>query len=135
MTAFGKSIAAIEDIPLAGSVDNVLADKPGITLNEPSRVRLFVSRETVDVEVAITVGGSNVYPRGPAALNAVVGTLPSTQDDLLIDIMAQRNDTIIVEATNKDAAAAREVRVLAFITPVTDAVLSSAMSIRGGIRP
>jgi len=133
MVAFGKTIAAIVKVPVGGSIDNVLADKPGITLSEAARIQIFMSRETVNLQVSITIGGANVYPQGPTALEAVVGTLPSTQDDMLVDVMAQKSDTIIISAVSTDAAI-REIRALVFLQPVSDAVLSSAMAIRGARR-
>ena len=133
MTAFGKTISAIVKVPVGGSIDNVVENKPGITLNEPSRIQIFMSRETVNLQVSITIGGANVMPQGPTALNPTVGVLPSTQDDMLVDVMAQKSDTIIIAATSTDAAI-REIRALVFITPVSDAVLSSAMAIRGARR-
>lgn len=133
MTAFGKSIAAIVAVPSNGSIDNVIENKPGITMSEPSRIKIFMSRQAVTVQVSITIGGVNVYPQGPTALDSVAGTLPSTQDDMLVEVMAQKSDTIIIAAVSTDAGI-QEIRALVFIMPVTDAVLASAMAIRGGVR-
>jgi len=118
MVAVGYSLTGISAIPLAGSVENVLAEKPGRVLRQPSQVFIYLTRETVDVLATVTVGGSNVFPQGPTNVVAGVGTLPSTQDDRIIEVLAQRGDEIIIAGTNADAANPRELRALVQVIPI-----------------
>jgi len=118
MSALGYSIAAISDIPQADSVDNVLANRPGVKLARPSKVIIYMTRETIEVLAVVTVGGTNVFSSGPTNISTVIGSLPSTQDDKIIEVVAARGDEIIVSGTNSAAAAARELRVLVQVMPI-----------------
>lgn len=117
MAATGQSITAIEDIEANGSVANVVKDKPGITLKRRSIVQIFLTREAVGVEATVTIGGSNVFPQGPVNVVAAVGTIPSTEDDEIIEVIAQASDTIIIAAVNTTAGDL-EIRALIKIMPV-----------------
>lgn len=118
MAALGYSITGISDIPISGEVENVIADKPGFILREGSTVNVFLTRETVDVRATVTIGGSTVLPSGPVNTIPAVGTLPSTQDDRLVTVVAAKGDTIIIAGVNQDAGEARELRVLVKVTPI-----------------
>jgi len=131
MAASGYSIAAISDIDPAGNVDNVIANLPGVKLREASVVKIYLTRESVDVLASVTVGGSLVFPAGPTNVVAAVGTLPSTEDDELIVILAQASDEIIISGTNSNVAA-QELRALVQVMPVDDAILLHAAKIRTG---
>jgi len=131
MTAFGYSITGISDIDATGSVGNVIAEKPGRQLAGPSIVRIYLTRESVDVEAQVTIGGTNVFPSGPVNVVAAVGTLPSTQDDEVITVVAQAGDSIIIAGTNANAAK-QELRALVKVTLVDDAILLHAAAIRKG---
>ncbi len=131
MAASGYSITGITDIDPAGSVTNVIAEKPGIKLRQASVVNIFLTRESVDVEAVVTVGGTNVFPSGPVNVVAAVGTLPSTQDDDVITVMGMAGDDIIIGGTNANAAA-QELRALVKVMPIDDAILLHAAKIRTG---
>lgn len=117
MGARGQSITGITDIAAAGDIDNVIKNKPGTVLSRRSAVQIFLTREAVEVLATVTVGGSIVFPQGPVNLVATVGTIPSTQDDLIIEVIAQKGDEIIIAGTNS-AAGALELRALVKIMPV-----------------
>jgi len=130
MAASGYTISAIADVPATGKVDNVVEALQGITLRQASRIRVYLSREGVDVLAGVNIGGNQVLQTGaPVPLNAIVGVMPSTQDDMVLEVFAQANDLIIVSATN-DNAAAQELRVLLQVMPLDDVLLSSAINMR-----
>lgn len=117
MSARGQTITGITDIAATGEIDNVIKNKPGTTLSRKSAVQIFLTREAVDVLCTVTVGGSIVMAQGPVNINAVVGTIPSTQDDLIIEVIAQKGDEIIIAGTNATAGAL-ELRALVKIMPL-----------------
>ncbi len=130
MAAQGYSITGITDIPLTGIIENVVANRQGITLRQASRVRVYLSRESVDVLAGVNIGGTQVLEAGaPVPIDAVVGSMPSTQDDLVIEAIAMPNDLIIISGTNSNAAA-QELRVLIMVTPIDDVVLNAAIKAR-----
>lgn len=117
MTAVGYTIAAIFDILQANNVANVLADRQGRILKRRSKVFIYLTRETVEVLTAVTVGGTEVFSSGPVNISTVIGSLPSTEDDLLIQVVAQGGDEIVIAGTNSAAAASRELRALVQVMP------------------
>jgi hypothetical protein len=128
--ASGYSISGISDIDATGNVDNVIANKRGRTLKELSVVDIYLTRESVDVQAAVTVGGTEVFPQGPVNIETVAGSLPSTQDDRVITTIGQPNDEIIIAGTNANAAA-QELRALVKVMPLDDAAVVSALNLRG----
>jgi len=128
--ASGYSITGISKIPATGAIDNVIANKRGRTLKEMSVVDIYLTRETDDVLVAVTVGGTEVLPQGPANIDTVLGSLPSTQDDRVITTIGAPNDEIIIQGTNADAAE-RELRALVKVMPIDDTALVAALNLRG----
>lgn len=114
-------IAVINDVPLNSTVESLLLGRPGFTLNEPSRVRVYATRETVDVLLGLIVGQAIVMPNGsPANISTVIGSLPSIQDDLWAEGFGIAGDDIIIQAVNNDGVAAREARVLVKVVAVDD---------------
>jgi len=133
MASSGYTITGITDIPITGNVANVVEGQQGITLRAPSRVKVFLNRESVDVLVGVNIGGTQVLEAGsPVPINATVGDMPSTQDDLYCEVMAMANDLIVVSATNANAAL-QEVRVLIQVMPIDDVVLGAALRAVKGI--
>jgi len=125
------SMEQITDIPLSSDA-SLLTNKRGRVLPEASRVKVYANRETVDVTFGITVGATEVLAAGGgAAVNATAGDVPSTRDDLIADTFGEAGDEVLILATNADAAAAREARVIVFVTPVDDNALQSAMDMLG----
>jgi len=131
MAASGYSIAAIAEIEAGKSIDNVIKNLSGVKLREASVVIIYLTRGAVGVLVTVTVGGSVVLPSAPVNLVTVNGTLPSTQDDEIIVVMAQASDEIIIAGTNADAAT-QELRALVQVLPIDDAILLHAAKIRTG---
>jgi len=121
----------VRDIPISSS-ESLFADKRGRVLAEPSRIKLYANRETVDVTFNVTIGAEEaVAAGGIAAVNATAGDAPSTRDDLILDTFGNIGDEILILATNADAAAAREARVICFVIPVDDNALQMAMGMLG----
>lgn len=130
MGAVGYSIAVNSDIPLEGKVDNIVEGLQGITLRQPSRVRVWLSREGVDVLAGVNIGGNQVLQTGaPTPLDATVGAMPKIQDDLMVEVFANVNDLIIISGTNGNAAA-QELRALIQVLPIDDVLLLSAINMR-----
>lgn len=117
MAARGQTITAIAIIPAGEDIDNVVKNKPGVTLALRSAVQIFLTRGSVDVLTTVTVGGSIVMPQGPVNLNTNDGTIPSVEDDGIIEVIAQKGDEIIIAGTNANAAD-QELRALVKIMPV-----------------
>jgi len=131
MAATGYSITDLTDIPATGTVDNTIKDKTGQKLSAASRLQFFLSAEGPgDVQAQITVGGTQVLNQGPVALQPAVGTLPSTQDDMLLECFGQAGDEILIFANNSNVAS-REIATLVRVMPLDDAVIGSALKIRG----
>jgi len=130
LAASGYSIAQVFDVPAGEAENNIIANKPGVKLAETSLIEIFLTREAVGIEFNVTVGGTNVYPQpGPANINTVDGTLPSVQDDGVIDTIAQGGDEIIISATNSSAGDL-EARALVKVMPIGDAMLRTAVKLR-----
>jgi len=130
MGASGYSIAQVFDVPIGGAENNIIANKPGVKLAQTSVVDIYLTRESVDVVFNVTIGGTNVYPQpGPANISTVDGSLPSTQDDKVISVVAAAGDEIIISASNSNAAL-QEARALVKVMPVDDAMLVSAQKLR-----
>jgi len=120
------TIPAIADVPLS-STQNIIEGLTGRTLDAASRIVIFANRETIDISFTINIGAEVAMLRGVAAINTTAGDAPSTQDDMIVDTFGDVGDEIIIDANNADAAAAREARVLVFVTPVTDMALAEGM--------
>jgi len=131
MAAFGYSIAQVTSVPANDNVNNIIANKPGVKLPAGANVvDIYLTREGVGIEFNVTIGGSNVYPQpGPANVNTVLGSLPSTQDDMVITAIAQGGDEVVIAASN-GSAAALEARALVKVMPVDDGMLRTAAKLR-----
>jgi hypothetical protein len=128
------SISAIEDVPLSGRIANVFANLAGRVLTEPSIVLIALNRESVDVLVGVSIGGTEVLPANSAVtVQATVGVMPVLPDDIIVTSAGQAADEIIISATNADAGAPREVRAIAKIIPVEDQALFQAVAAVQGI--
>jgi len=119
------TITNITDVAIAGTA-SLLNGEPGRVLPEASRVRCYANREVVGLLLDSTVGSERITSRAPSALQATVGVMPVVPDDLLFDTFGNAGDEIVIIAANSDAAA-REARVLLFVTPVDDFALQRAM--------
>jgi len=124
------TLGVVVDVP-AGGTSSLLADQRGRTLLEPSRVICFANREGVDVLFNSTVGAESVTQDQAAAINTVLGDVPSTRDDKLFDTFGFAGDEIVIRAANSNAAG-QEARVTLFIIPVDDNELQRA---GGGFNP
>jgi len=120
------TITNVTDIPLS-STASIISGERGRTLNEPSRVQIFANRETTAVLFNITLGGESLLQDGISAVNAVDGDAPSIRDDGIVDTFGNAGDELVIRAANSDGAAAREARVIIFVTPVDDVALQKAM--------
>jgi len=117
MPAIGYSITGIVDIPAGEAVSNIIENKPGVKLARRSAIDIFLTRESVDVLATVTVGGTNVFPQGPVEIDTVVGSIPSTQDDNVISVIAEAGDEILIAGVNSNVAA-QELRALVKVLPV-----------------
>jgi len=120
------TISNITDVPLS-TTSSLLAGERGRILPEPSRVRIYANRETAAILYNITVGAESAVQDGVSAINATAGDTPSIRDDKIADTFGNAGDEIVIRAANSDGAAAREARVVVFVTPVDDEALQAAM--------
>lgn len=121
------TISNVTDVPLSTTV-SILAAERGRTLPEASRVQIFANREDADISFNITLGADSITEDQGAAINATAGDLPSTRDDKIADTFGNAGDELVIRARNQGAAAAKEARVIVFITPVDDVALQNAMN-------
>jgi len=118
MPATGYSITGIESLPAGETVANIIKDKPGVKIaSKRAAVDIFLSRQDADVQATVTVGGTNVFPTGPVPLDTTAGVMPSTQDDLVISVIAVQGDEILIAGVNNNAAA-QELRALVKVMPI-----------------
>lgn len=123
------SVASVISVA-AGKTTNLLTGLRGRTLLEPSHVRIYANREVVDIEYTVTIGSEAVGQNLPAPINTVAGDTPSTRDDLIVDSFGGAADEIIIDAKNANAAA-KEARVIVFVTPIDDNMLARAAGMLG----
>jgi len=125
--ADGYTITQIFDIPLSDSEDNIILGKGGVKPTEPSLIEVFANVEDVDVTLGVRIGDTDVLQAGSrATLQATVGVMPSTRDDKIVSAIGAAGEEIIVSGRNADAAAAAELRVIIFVTPINDVILQRA---------
>jgi len=115
------TITIVEDIPQASTVQNLVEGRSGRVMDEPSRVRVYATRETVDVTLGFVFGREEILPAGSVTnISTVIGSLPSRQDDLITETFGDTGNEIIIQGVNADAAAARELHLLIDVTAVDD---------------
>lgn len=119
------TISAITDIA-ANSSASLIDGLRGRTLQEASRVLVFMTRQAIDVLATVTIGGTEVLGSGRASINAAVGTKPAVPDDLIIDSGGLAGEEIIVTGQNLTAGAL-ELRVLIFVVPLSDVLMNSVL--------
>lgn len=105
-----EAFTFVNDIALSSVVENVVADIPGSQVSEDSLVVIALNGETVDVRAQISVGGAQILPDSRVTVQATVGILPITPDDVIVATFAKANEQITIRGTNLDAVAARELR-------------------------
>jgi len=119
------ALTEVNDIPLSSTVVDVIANIPGSVLAEKSLVQLAINGETVDIRAQVSIGGQQVLPESRVTVQATVGVLPVTPDDILITSFGLANNQITVKGTNLDGAAAREIRIKMQSFPTSDIQLMS----------
>jgi len=132
LPTLGQSLAVVATLSSGEKNPNIIVGRPGETLPAgASVVQIFLTRSDPLVTFNVTIGGANVYPDpGPANINAVLGTLPSTQDDEVITVVSVGGDKIVIAASNTNAGD-QEARALIKITPIDDQLLVQAARARG----
>jgi len=121
------TVIPIVDVPLS-ETSNIMEGQTGRVLENPSRIRIALNRETVAITYDIFVGAKRVLVRGAAAVNATAGDVPILPDDVVIDTFGDAQDEIVINANNSDGAAAREARAIVQVTEVDDAALQAGMA-------
>lgn len=117
------TITIVNDIPSATTVQNLVEGRSGRVLDEPSRVKVWATRETVDVTMGFILGRQEVLPAGSVTnISTVIGSLPSRQDDEITSTFGDAGEEIIIQGVNADGAAARELRLLIDVTAVDDII-------------
>lgn len=119
--ALPYTITVINDIPQASTVQNLVEGRSGRVLDEPSRVTVWATRETVDITMGFIFGRQEILPAGSVVnISTVIGSLPSRQDDEITRTFGDTGFEIIIQGVNADAAAARELRLLIDVIAVDD---------------
>ncbi len=118
----GRPVAftVVRDIPLSDTVVDIAANIPGADISEPSLVLIALNGETVDIRAQVSIGGAQVLPESRVTVQATVGVLPLTPDDVLVATLGNQGESITIKGTNLDAAAAREIRAKVLVFPMDD---------------
>jgi len=118
----GRPVAftVVNDIALSSTVVDIAANIPGADISEPSLVLIALNGETVDIRAQVSIGGAQVLPESRVTVQATVGVLPITPDDILVTTLGNQGESITIKGTNLDAAAAREIRASVLIFPMDD---------------
>ncbi len=119
------ALTEVNDIPLSSTVVDVIANIPGSALAEKSLVQIAINGETVDIRAQVSVGGQQVLPESRVTVQATVGVLPVTPDDIVLTTFGEANNQITVKGTNLDGAAAREIRIKLQTFPTSDILMLS----------
>lgn len=118
----GRPVAftVVNDIALSSTVVDIAANIPGADISEPSLVLIALNGETVDIRAQVSIGGAQVLPESRITVNATLGVLPLTPDDVLVTTLGDAGESITIKGTNLDAAAAREIRAKVLVFPMDD---------------
>jgi len=118
----GRPVAftVVEDIALSSTVVDIAANIPGADISEPSLILIALNGETVDIRAQVSIGGAQVLPESRVTVQATVGVLPITPDDILVATLGNQGESITIKGTNLDAAASREIRAKINIFPMSD---------------
>jgi len=115
------TITIVAIIPISGTIQNLVEGRSGRVFDEPSRMRVYATRETIAVTIGIDLGRETVLPAGSVTnINATNGTLPSRQDDLLVETVGNSLAEILIQGVNSDGAATRELRLLIDVVSLDD---------------
>lgn len=114
------SFTVVRDIPLADTIVDIAANIPGADIKEPSLVLIALNGETPDIRAQVSIGAAQVLPESRVTVQATVGVLPITPDDVLVATLGNGGDSITIKGTNLDAAAARELRAKVLVFPMSD---------------
>lgn len=118
--AFPRSIPVVFDLPIGANRVNIMADIPQRVLDEPSRIDIAATRESVDVTLAVEIGGQVSVPAGsPSNIVATVGSLPRFDQDGIGSFAGLGGQEVSIFGNNVNAAA-QELRVQVRITALSD---------------
>lgn len=118
----GRPVAftVVNDIAVSSTIVDIAANIPGADISEPSLVLIALNGETVDIRAQVSIGGAQVLPESRVTVQATIGVLPVTPDDILISTLGNAGESITIKGTNLDAAAAREIRATVLVFPMGD---------------
>lgn len=114
------SFTVVRDLALSSTVVDIAANIPGADVKEPSLVLIALNGETADIRAQVSLGAAQVLPESRVTVQATIGVLPITPDDILVASLANGGDAITIKGTNLDAAAAREIRAKVMVFPMSD---------------
>lgn len=106
----------ITDLAISEPGTDIFANTADAQVKQESYVLFFATRETTNVEVQLLSGDVQVMKKGPANINATVGTVPN-RDDYLGATVVRQGERIQAMGSNADGAAARELRVRCLVVP------------------
>jgi hypothetical protein len=110
----------VRDIPLSDTVVDIAIGIPGADISEPALVLIAMNGETVDIRAQVSIGTAQVLPESRVTVQATIGVLPVTPDDILVATLGSAGESITIKGTNLDSAAARELRAKVQIFPMSD---------------
>ncbi len=118
----GRPVAftVVRDIPLSDTIVDIAANIPGADISEPSLVLIALNGETVDIRAQVSIGTAQVLPESRVTVQATIGVLPVTPDDILVATLGNQGESITIKGTNLDSAAAREIRAKVTVFPMSD---------------
>lgn len=123
--AVPRTITSLVDVAIGGRA-SMIEGEAGRLLVEPSRVRIYINQENVNVNFTVTIGSNEVAAAIIGSIQATAGVFPIVPDDLKVESFGDTGEEIVIRAQNTDAAAS-EARVMVMITAVDDVALLKAM--------
>lgn len=114
------SFTVVRDLALSSTDVDIAANIPGSDIKEPSLVLIALNGETPDIRAQVSIGAAQVLPESRVTVQATVGVLPITPDDVLVATLGNGGDSITIKGTNLDAAASREIRAKVMVFPMSD---------------
>lgn len=110
----GQFLSDRTDVLTAAVVDNVLANKFGRVLVEPSKISVAMTGSIIDAFATIIIG-SEILIDGQEIGNTAAA--PRNPEDVLVQGFGEKGDEVIVKVRNANAAT-NTVRTAVFIEPV-----------------
>lgn len=110
----GQFLSDRQTVAIAGVVDNVLANKFGRVLQEPSKISVAITGELISLFATVIIG-NEILIDGQEVGNT--NATPRNPEDVLAQGFGEKGDEVIVKLRNANVAT-NDARTSVFIEPV-----------------